>query len=304
MNEIVRAQDVNIAELQTTARLLAMSNYFDAKGNSDTAIAQIATKILAGRELGYGPFASVNGIHIIQGRPAVSANLMAAAVKSSGRYDYRVKAMSADVVTIEFYERTQDGRRELLGESTFTKDDAVKAGTQNLAKFARNMLFARAMSNGVKWFCPDVFSGNAVYVPEELGATVDGDGNVIDVQRTEVQPAQTTTQTPPVTVAVGQQPASSNGNGNGHGGIWQGWRTPTDAFAWAVDCGACTDTPGAVGSFNKIVKEQFGGKLTKANEPDVLKAFYNRQMDKLHERADAELPKVEEINPDGIEVPA
>lgn len=29
------------------------------------------------------------------------------------------------------------------------------------------MLFARAMSNGVKWFTPDVFRG-PVYVPEEM----------------------------------------------------------------------------------------------------------------------------------------
>jgi hypothetical protein len=66
-----------------------------------------------------------------------------------------------------------------LGLSDFYEARRRKAGTQNMDKFGRNMMFARAMSNGVKWFCPDVFDGNAVYVPEELGATVDGDGNVI-----------------------------------------------------------------------------------------------------------------------------
>jgi hypothetical protein len=59
----------------------------------------------------------------------------------------------------------------------------VKAGTQNLNKFARNMLFARCISNGIKWFCPDVFSGS-VYTPEELGATVNEEGDVIDVTPT------------------------------------------------------------------------------------------------------------------------
>ncbi|KAF5276407.1 hypothetical protein FQR65_LT16339 [Abscondita terminalis] len=34
------------------------------------------------------------------------------------------------------------------------------------------MLFARAISNGVKWYCPDVFSG-PVYTPEELSMTID-----------------------------------------------------------------------------------------------------------------------------------
>ncbi|RDT44717.1 hypothetical protein DXF87_27490, partial [Enterobacter roggenkampii] len=48
-------------------------------------------------------------------------------------------------------------------------------------KFPKNMLFARAMSNGVKWFTPDVFSG-PVYTPEELG----GVQITEDVQHEEV----------------------------------------------------------------------------------------------------------------------
>jgi hypothetical protein len=44
------------------------------------------------------------------------------------------------------------------------------------------MLFARAMSNGVKWFCPDVMNGSTVYTPEELGADVDEDGNIVSIQ--------------------------------------------------------------------------------------------------------------------------
>lgn len=34
------------------------------------------------------------------------------------------------------------------------------------------MLFARALSNGVRWFCPDVFAGNVVYVPGELDGEI------------------------------------------------------------------------------------------------------------------------------------
>ena len=176
-----------LSDVRQVAEQFALSAYFDAKGNGPQAIAQIVTKIMAGRELGYGPFASVNGIHVIQGKPSVSANMMAAAVKASGRYDYRVRQMDDSGVVVEFFEFV-GGKRESLGVSSFTKEDAARAGTQNMQKFARNMMFARAISNGVKWFCPDVFNGSAVYVPEELGAEVDGEGNVIDV--TPVQPAQ------------------------------------------------------------------------------------------------------------------
>ena len=176
----------SLADLRNIAQMLAASNYFDAKGNSEQAIAQIATKILAGQELGYGPFASVQGIHVIQGKPAMSANLMATAVKASPRYDYRVRQMDESAVAIEFFERI-GGKLESLGVSTFTKEDAQKAGTQNMQKYGRNMMFSRAMSNGVKWYCPDVFSGNAMYTPEELGASVNGDGEVIETTYTTVQ---------------------------------------------------------------------------------------------------------------------
>jgi len=178
----VRNADIDLDNLQRLAKILVASNFFDAKGTGEMAIAQVATKILAGREFGFGEFASVNGIHVIQGKPAVGAGLMATAVKRSGRYDYRVKTLTDSLCEIEFFER-ENGKRESIGVSTFTRDDAVKAGTQNLNKFARNMLFARCISNGIKWFCPDVFSGS-VYTPEELGATVNEEGDVIDVTPT------------------------------------------------------------------------------------------------------------------------
>lgn len=208
-NELARREDVG--ELKETARLLAMSGYFDAKGGADTAIAQIATKILAGREMGYGPFASVQGIHVIQGRPSLSANLMAAAVKASPKYDYRVRQLDDKGCKIEFFERA-GGKLESLGFSEFTAEDARKAGTQNMAKHGRNMMFVRAMSNGVKWYCPDVFSGNAVYTPEEMGAPVDGNGNIIEGEYRTVDPATGEIQEAPAETPAPTTP-STNGNG-------------------------------------------------------------------------------------------
>lgn len=191
MNALAPIHPDEFDVVQRTARMLAISAYFDAKGDTPMAIAQVATKILAGRELGFGPFAAVNGIHIINGKPAVGANLMASAVKGSGRYDYRVTKMADDEVVIDFF-AVANGKREPIGTSAFSLKDAQAAGVTNnptWKKFPRNMLFARAMSNGVRWYCPDVFSGNAVYVPEELGADVDGEGNVIETTGHVVPPA-------------------------------------------------------------------------------------------------------------------
>lgn len=164
----------NVDDLSRIGKMMSTSGYFEDARDA----AKAAVKISAGMELGFGPFASMTGIHIIKGRPAIGANLMAAAVKANPRYDYRVTKMSDEEVVIDFYERI-DGKPEKIGVSSFSVKDATKAGTQNMGKFPRNMLFARAMSNGIRWFCPDVFSGNVTYTPEELGAEVDGEGNVI-----------------------------------------------------------------------------------------------------------------------------
>ena len=189
MSEIVKSSGVTggiqirtVADMQNVAGMLAKSGYFsDARD-----MAQCFTKVLAGNEMGIGAFAAMTGIHIIKGKPSVGAGLMASCVKSHPDYNYRVLEHTAVVCKIEFYERW-DGQLKPVGVSEFTIQDAKAAGTQNIQKFPKNMLFARAMSNGVKWYCPNIFDA-PVYTPEELGASVDGEGNVIDVQPVVDQP--------------------------------------------------------------------------------------------------------------------
>jgi len=193
-------------EIARIGKAFSASGYFsDAKD-----VAQAIVKVMAGREMGFGPFASMTGIHVIKGKPSIGANLMAAAVKGHPRYDYRVRKMGADEVALEFFEGG-----ESLGTSVFTKQDATKAGTQNIDKFPRNMLFARAMSNGVKWYCPDIFAGNAVYTPEELGADVDDNGDIIDasVVREVAQPEPTAEEQEPHALSSG---LGVWGGGEGH----------------------------------------------------------------------------------------
>jgi hypothetical protein len=195
----VGAADVN----QTLAlgKVFAESGFF-----ADTrAAAQAVVKVLAGRELGFGPVASMTGVNIIKGRVTLSANLIAAAVRRSGRYDYRVRRLDDQGCEIEFL---MSG--EVIGMSSFTMDDAKKAGLaggDNWRKYPRNMLFARAISNGAKWFCPDVFGGSPVYTPDELDPTAKLDPDTgsmvssltsaaVDVEVVEAEPATGTEDLP------------------------------------------------------------------------------------------------------------
>lgn len=157
-NELVTVSKLQTSEIMSTAKAFYESGMFaDIK-----SAAQAVVKIQAGQEIGIPPFASMSGIHIIQGKPTIGAGLIASRIKGSGKYDYEVKEQTEKICSIDFYQG-----KKMIGNSTFTLEDAKKAQTKNIDKFPRNMLFARAISNGVKWFCPDVFAG-PVYTPEEM----------------------------------------------------------------------------------------------------------------------------------------
>jgi hypothetical protein len=175
-DEIVKAPHQIIStfdDAERAARAMAGSGFFQDARQANQAV----VKILAGQELGFGPFASMTGVAIIQGKPAVGANLQAAAVKRTGKYNYRVIEMTNEACELEFYEAGK-----AVGKSRFDLKDAAAAGLSgkdNWKKWPRNMLFARAISNGVKWYAPDIFNGATVYTPDELGASEDADGNIV-----------------------------------------------------------------------------------------------------------------------------
>ncbi|MFN6540703.1 MAG: hypothetical protein RM021_030785 [Nostoc sp. EkiNYC01] len=182
----------NIDDLSRLSNMLAKSGFFaDAK-----EAAQCGVKVLAGLELGFGAIAAMVGVHIINGKPSIGANLMAAAVKRSDKYNYRITHHNNDGCTIVFYENG-----EAIGESTFTRDDAQAAGAldgkngHTWKKFPRNMMFNRAMSNGVRWYCPDIFAGSVAYTPEELDCEVDDEGNTVEFVVVDQQPPLTVVQT-------------------------------------------------------------------------------------------------------------
>jgi hypothetical protein len=177
MNQIVKSA----ADALTIGETFFKSGMF-----SDIKSAQQAVvKIMAGAEMGISPFAAMSGIHIIQGKPTIGAGLMAARVKGFGKYDYRVLEHTDKVCSIEFGTKVPGSDIKSLGISTFTIEDAKKAGTKNIDRFPKNMLFARAMSNGVKWYTPDIYE-NPVYVPEEMEqVTEDTTAHVVETPSTK-----------------------------------------------------------------------------------------------------------------------
>lgn len=155
--------------------ILAQSGYFsEARG-----AAQAVVKILAGMELGFGPIASMTGIFIDSrsGKPCMHANMMAARIKMTPGLDYEILRLdnSACEIAIKKHGKT------INPTVSFTIEDAQQAGllvgknAHTWKKYARNMLFARCISNAAKWHCPELYAGITPYVPEEFDIDAEQD---------------------------------------------------------------------------------------------------------------------------------
>lgn len=189
-------------DLQRFCQAAVASGYF--KGTEE--LAQAIVKVQYGMELGLPPVTAMQAVYIVEGKPSLSAGAIAARIKTSGVYTYRVQEMTAQVCVLEFFERGQS-----VGLSSFSMEDAKAAGVTDKSvwkRYARNMMFSRALSNGARWYCPDIFMG-AVYTPEELGGL---EAEVIEVPRQPAPAPQSRAPQAPTTSRpghVGPPPALS-----------------------------------------------------------------------------------------------
>lgn len=175
--------------LQTAAQALYASGFF---GDVKTQ-AQAMVKVMAGAEIGLPPFASMSGIHIVQGKPVLGANLIATLVKNDPRYNYRVKVASNDQCVLTWYEGNPGVN---VGESSFTIQEANAAGLtgkDNWRKYPSDMLFARALTRGARRYAPGIFGGAPIYTPEEMGVDTDEEGHIVQGEVINVTPPQPST---------------------------------------------------------------------------------------------------------------
>jgi hypothetical protein len=128
--------------------------------------AEIAACILTGREVGIGPMEALAKIHVIDGRPAMSAELMRSLVMRDG-HEIAYPTLTDDKVTAKGKRAGSDTWTEV----TWTIKDAQRigvAGRDTWKKYPRQMLSARATSELCRLLFPDALGGIS-YTPEELG---------------------------------------------------------------------------------------------------------------------------------------
>lgn len=174
---------------------------------------QALTIMQAGREIGVPATYALRNIHVIEGKPSASAELLMALVRRAyGQSAIRVAEATSESCTVEYRELGWDGVSSL----TFSMEDARKAGLATKpmwSKYPRAMLRSRAVSETVRTAFPECIAG--LYTPEELGADVavaaDGSLTIVEGQVVNGTPLGASTGTASTTAANGAASAMSSG---------------------------------------------------------------------------------------------
>jgi hypothetical protein len=152
--------------------------------------AAVSAAILAGRELRIGPMAALQHVHVVEGRPALSAEMARALILAHG-HQLRWREITAQRCVLS-------GRRR--GEHewttvTWSMEDARRArinGRQNWQKHPRRMLQARCSGELARLQFADCLAGMSAQLVEEASDDADDTGPA------EAAPSRKVRRTTPV----------------------------------------------------------------------------------------------------------
>jgi hypothetical protein len=151
--------------------------------------ANVLLAIEMGESLGLSTIQAITGIHVVEGRPSASADLLAALVRRAG-HKLRVRVNDEALIAVATLIRSDDP--EFLYEARWDMAKAKVAGLlfedkpghikkDNWRNYPGQMLRSRAISEVCRMGATDALYGVS-YTPEELGADVETNGQVVDYE--------------------------------------------------------------------------------------------------------------------------
>lgn len=166
--DVAAFEPASIDEALAVSKLLVSSRLLPRSITTPEAAFAV---IVTGRELGLSAMQALRAIHIVEGKPTLSADLMVALVKRSEACLYfRLVESSAVVATYEAHRRGEPGPTRL----SFSMEEAKAAGVtgkDNWRKYPAAMLRARCAAALARAVFPDLVLG--VCDPDELAPTID-----------------------------------------------------------------------------------------------------------------------------------
>jgi hypothetical protein len=163
----------DLREARIIAKDIHDAHLFSAFGSPQAVL----TAVMLGSEFGIPPVASLRGVHIIEGKPSMSAGLMAAVVMKSGLAEY-FEPVEVGPESVTFETKRKTARNPLRVTHTIAmakqawnkgKTDAEREASWKASGWGRNptdMLVARCQSRLARYAYPDLLAG--MYSPEEL----------------------------------------------------------------------------------------------------------------------------------------
>lgn len=163
------------------ARALAAASLLPRQYQQNPGNVLIAMEL--GEALGIPAIQAINSIHVIEGKPSASADLMAALVRKAG-HKLRVTVSRNPLHVIATLIRADDP--DYPFEAEWDEEKAKTAGLigkGNWKTYPDQMMRNRAITEVIRMGASDAMYG-VIYSPEELGAEISATGELI-VERVE-----------------------------------------------------------------------------------------------------------------------
>jgi hypothetical protein len=162
-NEVAIQSDWQTMKDQATA--LVKSGFLPAQINTPEKAMAIA---LAGKEIGIGLMESLRSIHVIQGKPTISPQLMLALANRTKQLEDLTIDARDEVCYVTITRKGRKPHMEMFGIKEARALGLLEK--DNYKKQQRTMFKWRALAANLRVTFPDVMLG--LYTPEEVGAEV------------------------------------------------------------------------------------------------------------------------------------
>lgn len=185
MNELVKHQQPQgtLTERMNYARALATAELLPPAYRNNPGNVLLAVEY--GNALNIPPMTAIQGVHVIQGKPTLSADLMAALVRRAG-HKLRVQVDDAPEAVAQLI-RADDP--DFTYECRWDMERAKRAdllGKGTWKAHPKAMLKARAIAEVVREGASEVLHG-VIYTADELGAeVVDGEEVTVNTETGEI----------------------------------------------------------------------------------------------------------------------
>lgn len=129
--------------------------------------------------LGIDRINAITSIHVINGKPTASADLIAGLIRKAG---HKLRVTGDDTYAVAQIIRGDDPDFTYEARWDLAKAKAANLSTPTWRQYPGAMLRSRAITEVARMGASDALYG-VIYTPEELGATVDAEGAPVEHER-------------------------------------------------------------------------------------------------------------------------